>query len=101
MSQEIAQTIRQQIGKLTLMRLASHNFAFINGEEGKHLGGLTFKIRANPKLRGGGRVTVLLDFNDTYSVIIVNNRGREISNDKGIGWEQLRGPSGVIEKVTG
>lgn len=96
----IANTIKQQIGTNTLMCIAAHNL-FALPETDKYLGGLTFKVGRNPKLKGGGRVTVTLNFNDTYTVKVENNRGKVLLEASEVYCDMLAGPRGVIEGVTG
>ena len=96
----IANTIRDQIGTNTLMCVAAHQLMVLRESE-KYRGGLTFKVGRNPKLKGGGRVTVVLNFNDTYTVKVENNRGKVLLEASDVYCDMLAGPSGVIEGVTG
>lgn len=96
----IANTIKQQIGVNTLMCIAAQGLAALS-ECDKYLGGLTFKVGRNPKMKQGGRVTILLDFNDTYTVRIVDARGAVLSETSCVYADMLGGPEGVIEEVTG
>jgi hypothetical protein len=96
----IAKTIKQQIGTNTLMCIAANSF-FALPESDKSLGGLTFRVGRNPKMKQGGIVTVNLDFNDTYTVKIVSARGKTLLDQSGVYCDQLGGQGGVIEGVTG
>ena len=102
---EIANTIKRQIGTNfggTLMCIGAHEFLAIprNDNDGV-LGGLRFKINPNPKLKVAATVSVVLRSNDTYNVMIVTCRGKEVLNLDGVYGEDLSGPNGVIERVTG
>jgi hypothetical protein len=94
---DVAMTIMRQIGGETLMCIGAHDYEVLN----EKLGGVTFRINPNPKLRGGGRVSIVLDYMDTYDVKIFNNRGRAVYDESTIYCDMLRGPDGVIEQVTG
>jgi len=96
----IANTIKSQIGINCLMCIGAHKFVALP-ESDKNLGGLAFKVSANPKLRGGGYVTIELNALDLYDVTIKNNRGRVLKQFKDIYCDSLGGPDGVIESVTG
>lgn len=96
----IAKTIRDQITFNTLLCIGANTLYTLQPTD-KHLGGLTFKVGRNPKLKQGGRVTVTLDFNDTYTVKIESARGKVVLETSGIYCDQLGGPHGVIEGVTG
>ncbi len=96
----IANTIKQQIGTNTLMCIGAHMLMMVPKSE-KNLGGLTFKLGRNPKMKQGGRVTVTLDFNDTYSVKVETSRGKVTLDASNVYAEDLAGQHGVIEQVTG
>lgn len=94
----VANTIKSQIGMLTLMRLGANELRATTA--GENRGGLTFKA-SGPKLNAG-RVTVTLDYDDTYTVWIENNRNKAtLYKQSGVYAEMLRGPQGVIEQATG
>jgi hypothetical protein len=84
-SVQVANVIKNQIGVRNLMCWGASNFIAINEQDG----GLIFKVLPNPKLRGGGTVKIVLDFNDTYHVQIFNNRKRIIYDQEGIYCDQL------------
>jgi hypothetical protein len=96
---DIAITIQQQIGRMTLMCIAAHNFVALP-ETDKVLGGLQFKIGRNPKLAGGW-VTVYLNTNDTYTVKIQDARGNIRLEVSDVYCDNLGGKDGVIQGVTG
>ena len=73
---------------------------FVIPANDKHCGGVSFKFTNCPKVRSG-TVNVTLDGNDTYTVSILNMRGREIYKASDIYNDMLSGPSGVIESVIG
>lgn len=79
----VAETIKSQIGRNTLMCLGSRDFIGC-GESEKDLGFLTFTVSNNPKIRGKVFVTVKLDFDDTYNVVI---------------WKRVNTSSGSIVKI--
>jgi len=98
----IADTIRSQIGTNTLMCIGAHNMSYLSENEAKGvMGGLSFKLGRNPKLTGGGYCVVELNYSDTYTVKIYNNRMRLIKETSEVYCDMLSGPSGVIEQVTG
>lgn len=98
----IATTIKQQIGMSTLMCIGAHNvMALPRDDANNQLGGLKFKINPNPKLKVHATVTIILNGNDTYSVKIITCRGKEVLNISNVYCEDLAGPNGVIERVTG
>lgn len=70
-------------------------------ETDKILGGLTFKVARNPKMKQGGTVTITLTPSDTYTVKIVSSRGKTLLDVSDVYCDQLSGPHGVIEGVTG
>ena len=82
---QVATTIKNQIGTRNLMCWGANNFIAVNEQDG----GLIFKILPNPKVRGGGTVKVVLDFNDTYHVQIFNNRKRIIYDQEMLYCDQL------------
>lgn len=96
----IADTIRNQIGANTLMCIGAHKLSLIPITD-KHKGGLGFKVRPNPKMKQGGTVAVILDYNDTYTVRIMSARGKMLLDQAGVYNDQLGGQHGVIEGVTG
>jgi len=102
----IARTILAQIGSNTLMCLGVPPKSIIVVKEtietdpNGHLGGVSFKFTNCPKVRSG-RVVVTLAGNDTYNVQIFNMRDREIYKGVDIYNDNLGGPHGVIERVTG
>lgn len=96
----IAKIILSQIGVNTLMCIGSHQKMVIT-PDGEHLGGVTFKINPNPKMKLHGRVTVLLNGSDTYNVKIETCRGKVLLNQNNVYAEDLGGPHGIIEGVTG
>lgn len=98
----IANVILDQIGRHlggTLTCIGAHDFLAIKGND-HHQGGVTFKINPNPKLRVPGRVTITLAFNDTYNVSIQTAK-EVVYQASDIYCDQLAGPEGVIEQVTG
>ena len=96
----IAKTILHQIGVNTLMCIGSHDRTVVN-PSGDFLGGVTFRITPNPKMKQHGRVTVLLNGTDTYHVKIETCRGKVLLDKNDIYADNLGGPSGVIEGITG
>ncbi len=101
MSNHIARTILNQIGMNSIMCLGvPHNTIRAIAASDKNEGGLEFKFTNCPKVRSG-TVRVTLDFNDTYTVSVLNMRGREIFNASNVYADQLGGQGGVIEGVTG
>jgi hypothetical protein len=101
----IATAIRDQIGVNTLMCIGAHEITVIpesiDKDPNGHLGGLFFKINPNPKMKLHGIVTVTLAANDTYNVKIVDCKGKLRYEGTDIYCDQLGGPDGVIERVTG
>lgn len=108
-TKQIANTILDQIGRHmggTLTAIGAHQFTVIpatidQDANNGHLGGVSFKINPNPKMRQHGTVFVTLACNDTYSVKIVTCMGKVMLDTKGIYCDMLGGRSGVIEQVTG
>ena len=101
----IATEIKKQIGCHlggTLTCVGAHQFMVIPRNDADDvLGGLQFKINPNPKLKVHATVFVTLKGNDTYNVRIVTCRGKEVLNQDEVYGEDLAGPHGVIERVTG
>lgn len=98
---KVAHTILSQIGANSIMCLGVPlNTIHAIPATDKHDGGLEFKFTNCPKVRTG-KVRVTLAFNDTYNVEILNIRGRAIYSESNIYSDQLGGPKGVIERVTG
>jgi hypothetical protein len=97
---EIANTIKQQIGVNTLMCIGAHQFTALP-ESDSILGGLTFKVGRNPKMKQGGTCTIKLMPSDTYNVTIVAARGKVLLDVTDVYCDSLGGQSGVIEGVTG
>lgn len=103
----IAATILQQIGGITLMRLGINRKtistippAECSAFDSGHCGGVQFKFTGCPKVRNG-KVQIMLYADDTYRVVIMNQIGRILYDQKGIYCDGLSGPEGVIEKITG
>lgn len=96
----IANTIKQQIGVNTLMCIGAHNMGALPATD-KILGGLAFKLGRNPKMKQGGSVMIQLMPNDTYTVRIMTSRGKMVLESSNVYAEDLAGPHGVIEQVTG
>lgn len=99
-AQEIANTIKHQIGINTLMCIGAHNLGIVPATD-KQLGGLAFKLGRNPKMKQGGSVMIFLLPNDTYRVAIMSSRGKMMLEQEDVYCDQLGGPHGVIEQVTG
>jgi hypothetical protein len=97
---EIANTIRDQIGINTLMCIGAHNLGIVPATD-KILGGLAFKLGRNPKMKQGGTVMIQLLPSDTYRVAIMTSRGKMVLEQEDVYCDQLGGPEGVIERVTG
>ena len=97
----IAKTILAQIGSNTLacIGVPPRSIVAIPASD-QHLGGVTFKFSNCPKVRNGS-VKVTLSGNDTYNVSIFNCRGRALKEMSDIYCDQLAGPHGIIEQVTG
>ena len=93
----IAKTIKDQIGHSTLLCIGANNLVALP-ESDNVLGGLQFKIGRNPKLAGGGWVTVYLNANDTYTVKIQDARGNMRLEVSDVYCDNL---SGVVQGVTG
>ena len=83
------------------MCLGACHLAIIPPGGSVHRGGLRFKFLPCPKIRGGGTVTVELNWSDTYTVRVYNNRMRLVKEIEGVYADMLAGPTGVIEQVTG
>lgn len=102
----LAKTILAQIGSNSLACMGAKAIFAIPptkdaiGVTDGHEGGVQFKFTNCPKVRTG-TVRVLLNGNDTYTVQILNVRGREIYNASNIYCDMLGGRNGVIEGVTG
>jgi len=97
---EIANTIKHQIGINTLMCIGAHNLGIVPATD-KILGGLAFKLGRNPKMKQGGNVMITLLPSDTYTVRIMSSRGKMMLETSDVYCDQLAGPQGVIEQVTG
>jgi hypothetical protein len=101
----IANTILDQIGRRlggTLSCIGAHQFQAIpRNDAAGILGGVTFKINPNPKVRVHSRVTVTLDASDTYKVNITTCRGKVVLDASNVYNEDLAGPSGIIERTVG
>jgi hypothetical protein len=52
-------------------------------------------------MKQGGNVMVTLSYSDTYRVCIMSSRGKMMLEVEDIYCDQLGGPEGVIEQVTG
>lgn len=96
----IANVIKHQIGANTLMCIGAHQL-FAIPESETILGGLQFKVSRNPKMKQGGTVVIKLMPSDTYAVTITNSRDKVLLDVSDVYCEDLCGPNGVIEKVTG
>jgi hypothetical protein len=99
----LANTILSQIGRHiggTLSCIGASNYVSIP-ETLEHLGGVSFKIRPNPKMKLAGKVTVTLSFDDTYRVLIETCRHKVMLDQKNVYCEDLGGPEGIIERTTG
>lgn len=97
---EIANAIKQQIGINTLMCIGAHDLGIVPATD-KILGGLAFKLGRNPKMKQGGMVMIQLMPSDTYTVRIMTSRGKMVLEQEDVYCDQLGGPEGVIEQVTG
>lgn len=98
---QIAETIRRQIGRNTLMYVGAHDYIY-GEEEGKPY--LQFKA-SGTKIQRGGRIRVLYDYgHDLYNVELwrVNMRAKEpvkkLKSIEGVQASQLRE---IIEDYTG
>lgn len=101
----IAKTILSQIGSGfggTLMCIGMHKpMALPRNDAAGVLGGVTFKINPNPKVKVHSTVTVTLDASDTYRVQIVTCRGKVVLDQSNVYCMDLGGPSGIIERTVG
>lgn len=88
----VANTIREQIGHNSLMCFGARQFMGW-AESDKDLGRLTFIVSNNPKIPRKCFVTVVLDFNDTYTVSVWyrkrSNEAQIIKESKEIYCDQL------------
>ena len=88
----VANTIREQIGQNSLMCFGARQFMGW-AESDSDRGRLTFVVSNNPKIQRRCFVTVVLDFDDTYTVSVwYRNRSNEaqiLSESKGIYCDQL------------
>jgi hypothetical protein len=98
--QQIANTIKHQIGVNTLMCIGAHNMGIVPATD-KFLGGLAFKLGRNPKMKQGGNVMITLMPNDTYRVCIMSSRGKMMLESENVYGEDLGGMNGIIERTTG
>jgi len=102
---DIAKTILSQIGGGfggTLMCIGAHKpLALLRDDAKGILGGVTFKINPNPKVKVAATVTVALMANDTYAVNITTCRGKVVLNQSDVYCSDLGGPSGIIERTVG
>jgi len=97
---QIATAIRDQIGTNTLMCIGAHELGIVPATD-KILGGLAFKLGRNPKMKQGGNVMITLLPSDTYRVCIMSSRGKMMLEQEDVYCDQLGGPEGIIEQVTG
>lgn len=108
-TKQLANTILDQIGRRlggTLTVIGAHQFTIIpdtidTDADNGHLGGVSFKINPNPKMKQHGAIFVTLACDDTYNVKIVTCKGKVMLDVKDIYCDMLGGKSGVIEQVTG
>jgi len=104
---QIAQTILAQITTNTIMCLGVPRQSIrvlpetiVQDEKNGHLGGVSFRFTNCPKVNSG-TVEVTLRVSDTYHVVIKNRNGTVKLDQFDVYAEDLGGPDGVIEQVTG
>jgi len=103
--QNIAKEIMSQIGSGfggTMMCIGAHKPMYLTRNDALGiLGGVTFKINPNPKVKVHARVTVKLNASDTYDVLIETCRGKVVLDAKGVYCDDLGGRDGIIERTVG
>ena len=91
----VGKTIASQVGINNLMALGAYGSLISFEENEKNDGGLMFIAQNNLKIKEAVGVTITLDFNDTYSIVIrtLGKKSKdeeiELLNTSGIYCDQL------------
>jgi hypothetical protein len=101
----IANTILDQCGRGfggTLMCIGMHKPTIVPRDDARGiLGGVTFKVNPNPKVKVHAQVMITLNASDTYTVRIITCRGKMVLDASDVYCDNLGGRDGILERTLG